>query len=118
MSYLVTGALATFHDNEGHIHYRYRGEALPEGVDSADVKHLLLVGLIEKSKDDFTTMIVSGDGTATLERPSARASKATWVDYWVAQGMDRAEAEKLNRDDLAELTEVPAAQTPAPSVTE
>lgn len=37
---------------------------------------------------------------ATLPRPKASARKAEWVEYAVAQGMARDEAEATNRDDL------------------
>lgn len=37
-----------------------------------------------------------------VERPSDRASKATWVEYAVTQGMTPEDADKLSRDQLAE----------------
>ncbi|MET9510762.1 hypothetical protein ABZX62_20270 [Streptomyces flavidovirens] len=36
-----------------------------------------------------------------LERPAKSASKATWVDYAVAQGSTREDAENASRDELA-----------------
>jgi len=38
---------------------------------------------------------------APHDRPSDRASKAAWVEFAVAQGVDPDEAEALNRDELA-----------------
>jgi hypothetical protein len=43
-----------------------------------------------------------GDDTAEVDQPARNASKAAWVDYAVAQGADRDEAEALGRDVLAE----------------
>lgn len=36
------------------------------------------------------------------DTPARNGSKADWVAYAVAQGMDQAEAEDLTRDDLAD----------------
>lgn len=44
-----------------------------------------------------------GEEPPAVERPSDKASKSAWVDYAVAKGTPRAEAEKLSRDDLAAM---------------
>ncbi|GGN86359.1 hypothetical protein GCM10010112_67830 [Actinoplanes lobatus] len=41
------------------------------------------------------------------KRPAKSASKADWVAYAVAQGVDPAEAEALTRDQLAERSAEP-----------
>lgn len=46
-------------------------------------------------------VIVDGESqTGEPARPPARANKAAWVDYAVAKGMDKAEAEALKLPDL------------------
>lgn len=37
---------------------------------------------------------------AAADRPPRAANKAAWVDYAVAQGADRGEAEAMSKDDL------------------
>lgn len=43
----------------------------------------------------------SGDGPDDVQRPARSASKADWVKYAVAQGVDAAAADKATRDELA-----------------
>ena len=38
-----------------------------------------------------------------LERPNARATKAEWLQYAIAEGLDPDEAAEMKRDDLAAL---------------
>ncbi len=56
----------------------------------------------ETAADEAT--FVDGETTATpaIDRPSASASKAAWVEFAVGQGVDRAEAEDLTKAQLAE----------------
>lgn len=44
--------------------------------------------------------VESTPAAATDERPAVRAPKAAWVDFAVAQGMDRADAEASSKADL------------------
>lgn len=43
-----------------------------------------------------------GAGEAEAEQPKKSASKADWVDFAVAQGLDREAAEAMTKDDLVE----------------
>lgn len=45
---------------------------------------------------------VGGDVSA---RPSQSAAKADWVDFAVARGLDRKEAESMTKAELVELTD-------------
>ena len=38
--------------------------------------------------------------TETVEQPNKSASKGDWVDYAVSQGMSRADAEAVTKDEL------------------
>lgn len=44
---------------------------------------------------------------APAPRPAKTARKAEWVDYAMSRGYSRADAESLNRDDLARLFDDP-----------
>jgi translation elongation factor P/translation initiation factor 5A len=42
------------------------------------------------------------DEQLDLQRPAVRDSKDTWIEYAVAQGMDRDEAEKATKEQLVD----------------
>lgn len=45
----------------------------------------------------------TGEQESTVERPAKSARKAEWVDYAIARGYSRADAESLTLDDLQSL---------------
>ncbi|HEY9354603.1 MAG TPA: hypothetical protein VIP28_15180 [Nocardioides sp.] len=101
--YVVSGALATVKDAAGALHYRYQGAPLPEGIDEEQLERLVSLGLIEKVKAPKAAPAPKAPPAPTAPaKPAANASKEAWVDYAVAQGVDKAEADKLPRDQLAE----------------
>jgi hypothetical protein len=115
VSYVVTGPLATVKLPDGKLRYLYKDAPVPEGVDAEQLERLESHGLIAEVPEPEEP--ASSEQAQAPARPSVRASKATWVEFWVGQGMDPAEAEKLNRDDLATLEAVPVT-APASAITE
>lgn len=85
------------------VRYFYAPAVLPDGVAQESIDHLLDVGLIAVFGE---SSVAEPDDTE--KAPGKSASKATWVEYAVSQGMDATEAEALTRDDLAEKFGDPA----------
>lgn len=75
----------------------YRGGAVPEG---ADERHVALLKerklLVEPDTDQGAPVEDHSDGGA----PAKSATKGEWVDYAVAQGADRDEADAATKEDL------------------
>lgn len=69
-----------------------------DGVDGGDD----LDGMEDDPDADGTTDTADGDADAVAEpvRPKNTALTADWVDYAVAKGLDRAEAEAMDRTEL------------------
>lgn len=80
-----------------------RGEGLgllrdPAARDQADAEH-------EAADTDVVPAAEPGGGEPAAdgeERPPQVAAKGVWVDYHVARGMDRSEAESMTKQDLIE----------------
>lgn len=107
-AYVVTGPLAVVRDSAGKLHYFYAGAVLPEHLPAEELKRLEGRGLLAKVAEPVAAKPQAdppsdpaGDGSAP-DRPSAAGAKAAWVEYAVAQGMDRDEADKLTRDQLVD----------------
>lgn len=109
MSYIVTAPLVVVPDDEGKVHYHYRG-ALLGHLDDETAEHLLDLGMIERAERAERATVPEptptggqdqGDG-GTVPRPAAQtAPKAEWVAYAVSKGMTEAEAASLSRAEIA-----------------
>lgn len=110
MIYIVTAACVVVPDNTGYTHYRYQGAILrSDDYDSRAIERLLGRKMIEESDiaepaepegGTGETVVVTEPGSA-VERPKLSALKEAWVDYAVARGMSKDEAEALTRQDIA-----------------
>lgn len=109
MAYRVTAPYVTVktrtHEGERIIGL-YAGGLLPADVPDEQIQHHLDNDMIVEVDEpplalDEQPQLPDGDGGPQVEAPAKNASKADWVDYAVAQGAPRAEAEKASRDDLA-----------------
>lgn len=114
-TYTVRVALLTYKDADGHARTALRGQQVElEGSELERALSLDAVtdGEVEPAPGPVREPILPVDpqdagalnepGSADApERPTDRASKASWVEFAVAQGMDRTEAESLSRDELA-----------------
>ncbi|MDX3100450.1 hypothetical protein [Nonomuraea angiospora] len=79
----------------------YTGQILPADVPEARIQHLLSVGLIkEHESTEAAEAAAAPSGGETEPAVTARSSKPDLVAYGVARGEDRAELEKLTRDQL------------------
>lgn len=112
MSFLVVAPLALAKDQEGAVHYHYEG-AVISWLDDETAEHLLSNGIVEEI-DDPAPVVVDDEGPADpagddggdeVKRPAKTAPKPAWVEYAVAKGFDRAEAEKSEKAELIALTE-------------
>ena len=100
-AHVVTAPLVIVSDAEGKQTYLYTGALVPDFVDAERLEQLVADGVVA----DATPAAAADD---TDKAPGKSASKATWVEYAVSQGMDATEAEALTRDDLAEKFGEPA----------
>ncbi|ASR84940.1 hypothetical protein SEA_KSQUARED_7 [Mycobacterium phage Ksquared] len=114
MRYRVVAPLVCARDQGGRTHHRYYGEVI-EWLPADQAKHLLELGMVEKlgaaaapePEDDADDL----DDEADVEpqpraeggAPLRAAPKVEWVDYAVSKGVDRDEAEALNKAELIEL---------------
>lgn len=122
-TYRVKGLMAIVNlDNGSAVHLQH-GAPLPPNVDPAHLRHLLDNDLVEQAEPvgglepvftgDRTEQVTfsseeeakaadKASDTASDEgaAPAKSASKADWVDYAVAQGADRDEADASTKDDL------------------
>jgi len=57
---------------------------------------------VEADAGDVEDAAGAEEEAAPADRPLRTASKATWVDYAVARGFDRAEADGMTRAELIE----------------
>jgi hypothetical protein len=112
MSFLVVAPLALAKDQEGAVHYHYEG-AVISWLDDETAEHLIGNGIVEEI-DDPAPVVVDDEGPADpagddggdeIKRPAKTAPKPAWVDYVVSKGVDRAEAEKLEKAELIALAE-------------
>ena len=87
-SYYVKVPLVIARDTEGKDRYLYRGAIVPSDVPPAEVQRLV---------DGEFLGQVGGEPATT---PARSAVKADWVAFAVAQGMDKADAEKLKKEEL------------------
>lgn len=116
----VVAPLVLVRDELGRTHHAYQGAVVDINADHAT--YLLAEGMVVACDDDsplntdIVTADVSADGDAEvgagdpgadLPSPSSRpqhvAPKAQWVDYAVAQGFDRDEAQSMSKAALIEL---------------
>ena len=118
-TYVVTGPAVTVTDRAGKLRYYYADALLPGDVSAEQVARLVGRGLVAEVADPLTAVLAepptpptdtaAPDASATApvatgagrpERPAQVATKAAWVDYAVARGMDRAKAEAMNKGEL------------------
>jgi len=101
------------------MEYVYAGKPVPRSADPADVRRLLDEGFlvevasveaaaeVEVEQPDDPGLVNAeqpdtGDGDEAAPRPPRAAAKEVWVDYAVAQGVDRAAAEALTKQELVD----------------
>lgn len=112
-SYKVVSPLAVVQDKSGVWHHHYQG-AVIEGLGAEQVDHLLGLGFIAKvGSDDAVVVpgtefldqaqIAEAAAARPVEMPAKVATKDVWVDYAVAKGADRTEADALTKAELIEL---------------
>lgn len=87
-----------------------RGAAVPDNADAAHVALLVERGMVAKGEPaaGFVDpggvqpfeVVAEPDADSGAGRPAKAAEKAAWVDFAVAQGADRAEAEASSKQDL------------------
>jgi len=122
-TYEVTGPLALVKDQAGKVGYHYQGAIVPEGTPAEELNRPSARGLIGKVDQPIPVPThvpprteapeiepAAGDGSddgqppasepAAPVRPMQVATKAAWVDYAVARGLDRAEAEGMTKQQL------------------
>ncbi|GAA3251653.1 hypothetical protein [Nonomuraea helvata] len=78
----------------------YTGQVLPADVPEARIQHLLSVGLIKELESTEPAEAAAAPSGEPEPAVTARSSKPDLVAYGVARGEDRAELEKLTRDQL------------------
>lgn len=113
--YIVTGPLALVKDQAGKIRYYYAGAVIPSDIDVKQRTRLVARGLVSEVADLTAPIVVATDLTASApaieasvtessapQRPAQVAAKSQWVDYAVARGADRSEAEALTKQDLVD----------------
>lgn len=90
-----------------------RGEYLPGDVDAFQQSTLLTIGAVKAVDEDLPPLVSSAvvaantplpppETTWAGEPPARSAGKAAWVDYAVASGLSREEAEQLDKTALVE----------------
>lgn len=107
MSYLVTAPLVVAADPEGALKYHYQGTEI-EFLSEFDADRFLADGMVVEigsSVEQFDEDVVPDDGPPVVPpadetRPPKTASKEAWVDFAVASGMSREEAEDASKTDL------------------
>ena len=111
MDYVLTASV--FHHRADGRRRRFeRGDRLT-GLSDRDVRRLLAAGAIAPVKDDAPAQapaalpesqapapVKAETGPDQPRRPKQTAPKPVWVDYAVAKGFDRAEAESMTKPDL------------------
>jgi hypothetical protein len=118
MSYLVTAPLVIAKDQAGKLHHVYEGGVIPWLSDD-QAEHFVSTGLVKKVGGDVGPVVAElgsptpppdpenpGAVKTTPEpgvtKPPQVATKDTWVEYAVARGFDRAEAEDMTKAELIE----------------
>lgn len=87
--------------SNGSRAYVYAGQPVGDDVDAKELGRLESEGFIfaqEVATAAPVTPPVSGTGD--VEKPDSSAKKAEWVEYAVAKGYDRTEAEKATQAEL------------------
>jgi len=108
MAYVVTGPCALVKDRAGKIHYYYAGAVIPPEVESKQLDRLVDRGLVSKVDDpaaavtdaELSVRLSQSESEQAPERPRQVASKAAWVDYAVARGMPREQAEAMDKQEI------------------
>lgn len=127
MAHVVTAAAVVVRDLDGKLRYYYRGAQLPSAeLDDTEVEELAARGMLttvevaEPDSAQDTDEDESGEGfagestggadgqpdvpdaeaTVPVELPAQVAPKAAWVDYAVAQGADRGQADAMTKQEL------------------
>lgn len=77
--------------------WQYQGWMLFPGSDPSPVETQLQPGERVLSRQQVETL---DEATVAPEPPASRDSKAVWVEWAVANGADRAEAEAMTKKDL------------------
>lgn len=101
MSYTVIGALVIAADPEGKLKYHYQGAQI-EYLSDEDAERFLDDGLVVDNDEPKALDVGDDDPPAGVDgdKPPKTASKDAWVEYAVAKGMSREEAEEATRADL------------------
>lgn len=109
MAHVVTGPLAVIRDDAGKLRYYYQGTQLPADLPEGEVARLVDRGLVVETPEDLeeyedldSETPDGEDDAAEGSAPPKAAAKDAWVDYAVASGADRAEAEGLTKVELIE----------------
>lgn len=102
-AYRVIAPLVLVRDEQGRIHHRYYG-ALVDSIDADHATYLLNNGMVVATalttRVEAQVEVDSGDPEIDLHRPAHVAPKARWVDYAVAHGFGRDEAEAMTKEQL------------------
>lgn len=96
MTYRVLAPLVLVRDEAGKTHHCYEG-AVVEWIEPDHATYLLSEGLVAR---DGVSAVSSSDPAADSPRPAHVAPKSAWVDYAVANGLDRDEAESMSKQTL------------------
>lgn len=108
----VLAPLVLVRDEEGRTHHCYEGAVVD--IDADHAEYLLAsgmveaegtpspvpVGLVDARSDGGEEVETSDPGIDLPPRPPHVAAKARWIDYAVATGMDRVEAESMTKERL------------------
>lgn len=115
--YRVIAPLVLVRDELGRTHHLYEG-AVVDVMDTDHAAYLLAEGMMAvdgptadvavpavspSADDDLDVDVESSDGdpdAALPSRPPHVAPKASWVDFAVASGFDRTEAESMSKQAL------------------
>ena len=85
----------------GNVTAFYAGEVVPKST--VETYGWLAMGLVEEIPAGEPAAAATPETAAVLAAaavPARNASQAAWVDYAVARGADRADAQAKTRDDL------------------
>lgn len=116
-TYQVVAPLVLVKDEAGVTHHAYQGAVL-EDLGREQVDHLLGLGFIAKVGSDAAVVVpgrefldpaqveeseAEAEAGRPVEVPAKAARHDLWVDYAVAKGADRTEAQAQTKADLIEL---------------
>lgn len=114
MALTVTAPLVIITDSVGKLRYYYEGTVLPDDLPAKEIERLREAGMVGGEKMLAADVegaptgpagrqivdAVPEAGGVQAQRPAQVAPKAAWVDYAVAKGVPRDEAEAASKDDL------------------